>query len=258
MADLSNLRNEIGNGLFPYVKLIHEAPGIDGFNFNPVALICAVNGLWPAGPDRALAAARAYNALSTADPNRGQQYGLDEQRIFLVLRLLFVRKDGDPVMPPLQIGAPDVPVPQDRAAWPLFPLAVAAQIPFLVAGGYMLGGMAQNPADHIDYCAQNCRLRDAPLAPEASPVGAVESLLATWPWANLAPDADARQRLTGMLHQQAIRALAPLYTLPDQEMAALYPGMGQDFMAVWARQVAKVRPLSPRWNSQTQQFEAGS
>jgi len=34
--------------------------------------------------------------------------------------------------------------------------------------------------------------------------------------------------------------------------------MGQDFMAVWTRQVAKVRPLSPQWNTQTQQFEAGS
>ena len=100
MADLSNLRNEIGDDLFPYVTLIHEAPSIDGFSFNPVALIRAVNGLWPVGPGRALAAARAYNALGTADPDRGQQYGLDEQRIFLVLRLLFVRKDGAPIHGP--------------------------------------------------------------------------------------------------------------------------------------------------------------
>jgi hypothetical protein len=118
--------------------------------------------------------------------------------------------------------------------------------------------MAQNPADHIDYCAQNCRLRDAPLTPEASPVDAVESLPATPSWGDLAADEDARQRLTGMLHQQAIRALAPLYTPPDQEMASLYPGMGQDFLAVWQRQVAQVRQLAPRWNADTQQFEAGS
>jgi hypothetical protein len=258
MADLSELRSEIGNGLYIYVLLAHKAPSINGFGFHPLALIRAVNGLWPLGKEPALAVLRTYFALATANPHRRDRYDLDEERIFLILRLLFVRYDREPQMPPLHIGAPDVGDPKKDDTWPLFPLAVVRQIPFLLVGGYAVGGLPESPLDHVEYCLRYCLLREQPLSPETCPVAAVESLLTSSQWRQLAPEEKALQRLREMLRQQAIRALAPLDNVARRNVDALYPNQTVDPEAKWQTYVSEVAKVPHRWNPRSQQFESAA
>jgi hypothetical protein len=248
MTDLSDLRGEIGSDLYPYVKLVHQAPSIDGATFNPVALIRAVNGLQSLGKERAVAVLRTYDKVATANANRREKYGLDEQRIFLILRLLFVPEDAASGVPPMLIGEADPPPPQGDHTWPLFPLVVVDQIPFLPVSGYgfLMGGLPQSPLDHVVYCAQRCRLRDEPLVPETSPIKAVESLLASEQWERFVPP-DRAEWFEGMLRRQALRALAPLYTVPEG-----------DSMAEWRRFVKEIAELEPCWDPAKQQFVAGN
>lgn len=217
MTELESVRSQIKSGLFPAVELIHRAPTIDGNGFNPVALIRAVGGLLPLGKENALAALEAYERLAWAPVGGEQHDSLDDERVFLILRVLFMRNDGNSVMPPLRIGSPDVPPPEDPAAFPLFPLAVVEQIPFLLIDGYQLGGLPERASEHIRYCREHCRLRPAPLRPQAPPLDAVEALVQSEAWRALVPEGEARQRYARMLRQQATRALASLPELAENE-----------------------------------------
>lgn len=254
--DFSDLKTEIGSDLYPNVHMVHKAPSIIGSDFDPVALIHAVNVLHALGKEKAITILRTYIALSTSDPGRSEQYDLDEQRVFLVLRLLFVQKYGKIGMPPLLIGASDVVVSHLNSSWPLFPIAVVNQIPFLLVSGYTLGGFPQNPLDHLDYCLQFCQLRHKPIEPESSSVDAVESLLASERWQTLIPD-EREYWYRGMLYRQALRALTPLYTVSEKKLDALYPQQKGDLMSEWHRHVKSIMKFEPRWDPVAQQFISG-
>ncbi|MGV0025331.1 hypothetical protein [Phormidesmis priestleyi] len=256
MPDFSDLQPEIGP-LYSTIELVQRSPRIQGLSFNPVALIRSVNGLWQVGREQALTALQRYFELATGDYR--QQYDLDEQRIFLILRLLFVQVDGSK-MPPLLIGLPDV-APPDDDRFPLFPLAIVTQVPFLLVQGYMLGGLPQSPLEQLENCRQYGQLRSQPLIPE-SPIAAVESLLALAPYSQLAPEALTWYQ--GMLYQQALRSLrdtrkgslAPLYSPSEAELATLtQPRSEDDQVAEWQQHVAAVAAIAPRWSVETQQFE---
>ncbi len=167
--------------LYPYLELVHKSPLNQGYEFDPLALIRAVNGLHALGKEQALAVLRRYFEFIEliADPKRSWEYDIKPKRIFLITRLLFVRNDSNPQMPKLLLGQPDVePSPTDKS-WPLFPLAIERQIPFFIIQGYSIGGRGANPLPHLEYCQQKCRLRHQPLEPETSPIVAAESLLAS-------------------------------------------------------------------------------
>jgi len=149
--EFSDLQARIPKGLYAFLKLIHESPGFDFESFDPVRLIRAVNELHTLGKGAALEAMRAYLELAR-DPTVSYKYDLGGRRLFLVLRLLFVREDGDPMMPAVRIGAMwPVPKKTHRADWPLYPLAVYDDVPFLVASWVGLAGIPQSPAAHIEY-----------------------------------------------------------------------------------------------------------
>jgi hypothetical protein len=154
-----DLKDQVPAGLFPYVRLIHQSPSVNGEYFDPVPLIRAVNALQPLGQEKALRALREYVKLvatmDAADPEREWRYDLDEQRVFLIARTLFVRKDGDRQMPWMAIGATNPDVDPGDKNWPLFPLVMQDDIPFDLSCGYGLAGTAQSPIEHLDYCEIN-------------------------------------------------------------------------------------------------------
>lgn len=244
MPDLNDLQTEIGQDLYPYVQLVHNAPAINGWTFNPAALVRAVNGLLPLGKERALDVLRKYFAVATANSDRREQLDLDEQRIFLVLRLLFICGQGEHCLPPLLIGAPDVEPPPGDDTWPLFPLAVVDDIPFLLTSGFgfMFGGAAQSSVEHIDYYAKYCELRDHPLEPKTSPLVAVESLVASGGWQKMVSAEAEGHR--AMLSRQALRTLLALNA---SEVDHLLASSNEDLLTEWPKQIGELAKLQPNW-----------
>jgi len=240
--DFHDLRDRIPEGLYPYLKLIHESPGFRGASFNPVKLIRAVNGLHPIGKDAALKAMSAYLRLSH-DPTFSYKYDLGGQRIFLVLRLLFVRKDGDPVMPPVRIGAMwPVRDKEHHDEWPLYPLAVVDDVPFLVASWVGLAGVAQSPAAHIEYAKLDCVLRDGPLVPRGSPMAAAEQLVSSARWKRMCPHAEEAEPV---LHQ-ACTAIRHLIEPRQSPEASIFE---------WNEEFGAARELDVVWDAKMQVFK---
>lgn len=153
------------------LALVHRAPLIDGGAFDPVALLRASDALRALGKDTLLEVLRTYGEIVLSHPGL---HGLDDQRIFLLLRLLC-----EPARP-LHIGQPTVELPPGFTGWPQFPLVVQDGVPFLVVSGYTLGGKAERPHVHLDDCRDRGRLTTpAPPAPFAA---AAEALVGSPAW----------------------------------------------------------------------------
>lgn len=244
-AGFAELRGEIPADVYPQVELIHRAPRLRSFDFDPAALIRAVNALWPLGRERALAALRVYCRVAAANDRRRERYDLDEQRVFAIVRLLFVPNDAQ-AWPVVGAGDPVGVRLADAAPWPLFPLALVQQIPFFLPIAYdVLGAGPQSPTEHLDFCAAHCRMRDAPLAPSASPVAAVEELTASPAWRTLAAVRSPLLGLDSQLRLQALRALTP--SLPRDTLK-------HDPDAEWSRRRSELARRPIRWDARAQRF----
>ena len=166
------------------------APGADGWHFDPVPLVQAVNAL--AGRDEA----EVLDVLR--DCARGEASG-----VVLVALALF-EPDDAPALPAPSFGAPDLPLPEPGPGLERLPLVFEAELPFLVVGGYRVGG-APDVLGWLDRCAAVAHPRSAALAPSQSPVDAVEALTSSARWAELIPP-DYRPRVLAMVRAQALRA----------------------------------------------------
>ncbi|MBI5487590.1 MAG: hypothetical protein HY905_09675 [Deltaproteobacteria bacterium] len=143
----------------------------EGAQFDPRPLIRAVNALQPLGKERALAAISEY--LRVVSPYEDGGY----EGTLLVLRTLFDVPEAEGGLPPMLVGAPSPPAPEDPGLLPRFPLLFAGDIPFLAVRGYMLGGEAQPPGQHVEYYREHGAIRAAPLRPADDPLGALEEAL---------------------------------------------------------------------------------
>jgi hypothetical protein len=244
--------------LFPAVRLIHRSTFV-GWTFDPTSLIRAVNGLLPLGREKALAALHAYLRLANPMSDRVWPYCLDEQRVFLVSRLLFVRKDGMSEMPSMQIG---LAVPRIRPVdsdWPLFPLAVVDDVPFCLSYGYMLAGRAQSPLEHLTYCEQKCVLRNKMMSPSGSPLDAVEHLTSSDYWKRLFSDPSDEILVKSLVRTQAVRSLEHL---PNNQAGDyshnLHPyGVGDTKANEnWKHVMATFADRRIHWSGERQEFVA--
>jgi hypothetical protein len=253
ITHFDDLKTAANAELFSYLKLIHRSPSAEGFQFNPLSLIRSVNGLWPLGKDKALQALRAYDQLcQSGDTHRQFRYDLDEQRIFLMARLLFVRSDHDPRMPVMGIGGTYLDDLRDNPHWPLFPLALEDDVPFFLVGGFNLGGVPESPTVHLDYCAAKCQLRLRPLAPTASPPLAAETLLNSKDWQALfiRPEQYGQFETRNIIRQQAVRAVEYLLPEPPTDLDQ-DPDAADRF---WKQTVADLRRWPAEWNPADQRF----
>ena len=249
VASFDDLRGQVPADLFAAVKLIHQAPSVEGYNFDPAALIRAVNGLHPLGKEKVIAAIRAYISLAYKETTR-PQYHVDEQRVFLILRLLFVNANGDPNMPWMAIGATSPDVRPGNTDWPLFPLVMTDDIPLCLSGGYSLAGQAQPATSHVDYCEQNCVLRKQPLNPLKSPLLSADTIIQSKPWNRLFPAGRDGAETEFLLRTQALRAVAGITGgLPDE--SSLNPRLVSQSMAhtAWKKLENDRRMLDVIWTS---------
>jgi hypothetical protein len=150
-----------------------------GASYDPRLIIQAVNTLQPLGKGKALAAIQEYLRITPYIETFGQDaHGRDG--MFLVLRSLFDIPPDPGYMLPMQVGAPTPNPPKDPKRIPRFPVVIQDDIPFLLVGGYMLGGFPEPPESALHEFRDNGRMRSKPLAPSPHPVAALETLLKTY------------------------------------------------------------------------------
>ncbi len=224
--------------LIPWVQLVHEAPSLLGSSFDPRPLVRAANELRLLGKEGALEVLREYERLCLAAAGP-----FDDQKILLLVRVLFEPLPGR-AFPLPELGVPNLQLPPGAPGWPLFPLALVDDVPFLVVTGYF--GCIARPADaaQLAWCEENATVRNRPLEP-GSPIAAADRLLASDPWSGLrcggGPPAEVhRETVRG----QALRALASIRRLEE--------GADGD----WARVSQSLEGLRPRWDPARQDFVA--
>ena len=211
---------------------VPAAPGADGWSFDPVPLLRAVNAL--AGR----AGAEALDVLrdcARADPG--------STGVVLVALALFEPDDPAAGLPAPPFGAPDLPLPPPGPGLERLPLVLEAQVPFLLVGGYRVGGAA-DVVGWLERCAGAAQPRTAPLAPSQSPVDAVEALTSSARWAELVPP-DYRPRVLAMLRAQALRAAGETPADADMSLAEAER---------WEEAARHVRAASLRWDAAEDRF----
>jgi hypothetical protein len=224
------------------LQLINAAPSVlDAENCNPVRLMRAVNYLHGLGKKKAIAALREYLEIAGRSwSTKRDPASIDTSNrecVFLIVRLLFEPAKAHEELPQMRIGAivSSAPRSMQLTANPLFPLVMRGDVPFLLPVGIILGGVPQDPTDHVDWAEKHAILRARPLRPTDNPMAAVDAL----------PKCDD----TEVLRQQAWRMIEHLVG-PWQES----DGRAD---AVWKNHEQKAAKLKIRWNEKKQQYVAG-
>jgi hypothetical protein len=91
------------------------------------------------------------------------------------------------------LSAPPAP------ALPRFPVMLVDDVPVMLIGGYMLGGMAEPVTAHLEYYRKNGKLRTAPLAPKRGTDRAAEFEKAYQAAYGAPPAADVRELVLAQL-----------------------------------------------------------
>lgn len=237
---------------FEALRALHRSVSVGtSWDFDQVLLIRAANAVRSLGAEAA-PALRAYAALAAELPvEELRKRRLDARRLFPVIQLHCTNPS------PFRLGDGGVAYP-GPATWPLFPLTLEGDLPFLVVSGYTLFGVGEDPVRRLD---EGFALRADPLAPTLDPVAAVESLTSSPRWAALLsardpwrePPSDREGKaLKQWVRRQALQALSSVYRAPDEDVAK---GCCEDpSEQAWRRVVDEVRALGIRWDPVRQDF----
>lgn len=153
------------------INLLDQASTLHFDDYNPTYVIQAVNSLQPLGKEGALELIDSY--LESRDK------GKDVYGLFWVLRVLF-EVSAQQGFPPLRLGRPSIPLPDEPGKLPRFPIVIVRDVPFLVIRGYSLAGFPEPVEAHVDYYRSYGTIRKEPLAPPASIDGIEEEFLQKW------------------------------------------------------------------------------
>ncbi len=195
------------------LALINRACGWPYANPNGVELIRAVNVLQPLGKEQALRVLEQYVKLTedSEDPS-------DQEIVFWIIRVLF-----EPALVGDRIPSPRIAVwldgqeLSDAMKWPLNPIAVEGDIPFMV--GQQIGGRGQpeHPSSHIRWARLHGVIREEPLVPQVNPLAGAEAILQSRRFKALSEH--SRMESTPAIRSQACAMVQDLGLLPadDQE-----------------------------------------
>jgi hypothetical protein len=237
------------------IRAINSVPNIADANYNPVLLLKAVNHLWALGREGALAGLREY--IRTAPTNLAQPRDPDNidtgnvQSAVLIIRLLFEPKLEGGRIPYPRIGKmTPFPDRNDRRLWPLYPLAIQNDIPFMLAKGYGLFGAAEDPAFHLRWAEDQGKLRAMPLKPPDNPLKSVDLLIAMPQTARLF---DSGGGVDGSLRRQGWRMIA---TALNQKIADadFEPREGYDPQEDWGNRKRLARRYAIYWDEKLQAY----
>ena len=129
------------------LRVVHEAPVPWGGDFNPSRLLAAASALQALWEEEAVRLLRCYCESFTADEQR--MHGIDPARCLSILRLLYVPRDAEDALPPIDYGLVfpfgryleyELLLKRIRREFPLFPLVLVGDVPFTLAEGYLVAG----------------------------------------------------------------------------------------------------------------------
>jgi hypothetical protein len=235
--------------LSPILQAINGAPSVNGQRFDPAMLVRAVNRLHALGKEKAIQEMRKYLEIagdwSFADRDPADIDTSDHECLFLIIRLLFQPADPMEKPPPIRIGSFAPCPPVGDLSWPLFPLELADDVPFLVTQGAFLAGSPEPPQSHVDWADKHGKLRTKPLRPSDNPLLAADELLAMPRAKRMLGDG----YFTDMVRRQAWRAIAHLV---DQKYL---PKSSKPYGAIpWSEYKAIAAKLKICWSEQEQKY----
>jgi hypothetical protein len=180
------------------LQLINRASGWPFQNPNGVEFIRAVNALQPLGKELALKVLEEYVEL-TPWPN----YHSDQEIVFWIIRLLFEPiKLGDRIPSPAIAVFLDDRESPEAMKWPLSPMAVYGDVPFMLGRQIMMSGFPEQPSSHIRWARLHGVIRDQPLVPNSNPLAAAEAILQCRRFKAL--EKYSRDEATGAIRSQAM------------------------------------------------------
>jgi len=183
------------------LQLINRASGWPFSNPNSVALIRAVNALQRLGKAKALATLEKYVKLTDTFG-----YIDDQEVVFWIIRVLFepIRLDDRIPNPAIAVCLVDRDS-ADAANWPLDPMAVVDDIPFMVGERIGGSGMPEPPSAHVEWARRHGVVRDEPLKPTTNPILVAEAILRSQRFKQLADDLRGQAR--HLIRSQALAML---------------------------------------------------
>jgi hypothetical protein len=243
-------------------QILCAAPGLSGARFDSLALVRAVNHLQALGKEKAVAELRAFLKVASKIPRMGQREPgnidtSDRESVLLVVQLLFepaTRGDERPIIP-LGYTVP-MPSPEDAKLWPLWPLAVQQDVPFLLAGMGIRGGPPYPPEINADWAEKHGKLRAKPLRPADDPLAAVDALCAAPQTARLYGQLWDRPLYSrDVLRHQAWRMIEPIVG-PWQTSRRERVRRGYDPDADWDKHKKVAARFKLRWDEKEQKYVA--
>jgi hypothetical protein len=239
------------------MQAINGAPSATANRFDPVMLVRAVNHLHALGKDKAIAELYEFLKIARYNPHvERDPANIDTSHyecVFLIVRLLFEPAEAGDRLPPMHAFAP--PPDKDEALWPLFPLALQDDIPFIVGEPMMLQGSPELPSPHVAWAARRGKLRARPLRPADDPLRAVDKLMALPQTARLnAWPNDFSDR--GDLRRQGWKTIAHLARRPAGSQDFWHFHGKYDANADWAVHKRIAAKLKIRWDDKLQKYVA--
>lgn len=96
-------------------------------------------------------------------------------------RMLFEAKSGSKMRHPF-CGEPRLIGESDVADWPLFPIHIHQNVPFLVVMGWTVAGRQETGSDYLAYCLCECVWRNQAVSNSNDPKQAAEHLVEFGDW----------------------------------------------------------------------------
>jgi hypothetical protein len=175
----------------------------------------------------------------------------DQETVFWIIRLLF-----EPIRLDQRIPEPGIAVylidrdSADASLWPLNPMDLVEDVPFMAGIQIGMGGMPEHPSSHIEWVRRHGVIRDEPLHPTKHPLAAAEQLLRSRKFAEL--DEYARQAAITSLRSQALAMVTGLLEpLPRRP----YDKATQQLL--WDARLREADKLQLMWDDKAERFVAG-
>lgn len=176
------------------LKLIERAPIMDGELYKCADMAFVVNELRKVGKAEAIRALRELVARTQLGEHKSRR-----DSVFLICRCLFDKPDG---WTPPRLGRKNPDVPESAVQkLPVFPLAYSNDLPFMVIGGYLLGGQGEDPMDCLKLCG-SLSLRTSDL-PTYGYEMAARALVSSPIFVELYPEVLTRNEMAEMVLRQA-------------------------------------------------------
>lgn len=238
------------------LQLLHEAPLLNGYEYDPVRAIRAANSLIRLRKHDALNAVDEYIQLVNANCLNGLIYEFDENRIILVLMLAFADHGAQSRIRIAPVGNPEGGPQKSERFCPLFPLELEGELPYLVVGHYSISGTWPSVKQVVYQLREQGNIRKVEYRPTLSPVDGASKLLAsltTRPYASGPSYNRARQETDVMVQAQALRASG--ISLPTTENSDVsIAELARQVKMEWRSAIEPDGPRSLIWNTSDQRF----